>query len=122
MKSFVKRGAEEMGRKDSARGATSSLLIQRFQPEIMKAPILQEYQVPLGPSFTVLDGLNYIYENLDSSLAFRASCLAGLCMVCLIQINGRIQCPCKTPMAKEMKLAPLPNKKVIRDLVVDLDP
>jgi succinate dehydrogenase/fumarate reductase iron-sulfur protein len=122
MKSFVKRGAEEMDRKDSEPGATSSLFIQRFQPETMNAPILQEYQIPLGQGFTVLDGLNYIYENLDSSLAFRASCLAGLCMVCLIQINGRIQCPCKTLMAKEMKLAPLPNKKVIRDLVVDLDP
>jgi len=111
-----------MGREESARDATSSLIIQRFQPEIMKVPMLQEYQVPLGPGFTVLDGLNYIYENLDSSLAFRASCLAGLCMVCLIQINGRIQCPCKTLMAKEMKLGPLPNKKVIRDLVVDWDP
>lgn len=100
---------------------TSTLKILRFDPGTMKEAALQEYRLPFRSGYTVMDALLYIYGQLDSSLAFRASCRAGLCMACLITIDGRAQCPCKTPLAEKMTLAPFKDKKVIRDLVVLLD-
>ena len=100
---------------------SSTLSIWRYDPAAMAEPFFQEYSVPFRDGFTVMDGLLYIYENLDHSLAFRASCQAGLCMACLIQIDGRLGCPCKTYLRSDLRLEPLKNKKVIRDLVVEME-
>jgi len=100
---------------------SSTLLIFRFDPETTTEPAFQEYHVPFRGGFTVLDALLYIYENLDPSLAFRASCQAGLCMACLVQIDGRVNCSCKTYLRSAMKIEPIKGKKVIRDLVVEMD-
>jgi succinate dehydrogenase/fumarate reductase-like Fe-S protein len=42
--------------------------------------------------------------------------------VCWIQIDGKTGCPCKCFMKEQMVLGPMPKKKVIKDLVVELDP
>lgn len=105
----------------SVSAQSSTLLIFRFDPETMAEPTFQEYRVPFRDGFTVMDALLYIYENLDHSLAFRASCQAGLCMACLFQIDGRVDCSCKTYLRSAMKLEPPKDKKVIRDLVVEME-
>ncbi len=104
-----------------AQGApeTSVLRILRFDPAKGKSAAFQEYTVPFRSGYTVMDGLLHIYRNLDSSLAFRASCISGLCLACLVRIDGRNGCPCKTLLKEEMNLEPLKDKKVIRDLVVE---
>ena len=99
----------------------STITIQRFDPDSMTEPTHQTYDIPYEKGFTVMDALLYIYRNIDGSLAFRTSCQCGLCFVCLIQIDGKARCPCKTFMKQQMVLGPLPKKKVIRDLVVELD-
>ena len=38
---------------------------------------------------TVLDGLHYIKENLDPTLAWRYSCRMGVCGSCGMLINGQ---------------------------------
>jgi succinate dehydrogenase / fumarate reductase iron-sulfur subunit len=72
---------------------------------------------------TVLDGLIYIKEHLDSTLAWRSSCRMGVCGSCGMFINGRPQLACQTQIL-ELKapvvVKPLPNFPVIRDLVPDL--
>ena len=68
-----------------------------------------------------MDALRYIYENLDPTLAFRSSCQAGLCMACLMRIDGRVDFACRTYLRPEMKLEPLPGRRLIRDLVVELE-
>ncbi len=45
---------------------------------------------------TVLDGLHYIKENLDPSLAWRYSCRMGVCGSCGMLINGRPTLACNT--------------------------
>jgi len=99
----------------------SIIAIERFDPEIMQEPELQTYPVPFEEGLTVMDALLYIHRNLDGSLAFRASCQCGLCYVCRIRIDGKASCPCKTFMKPAMVLKPLPNKKLIRDLIVEFD-
>ena len=59
-----------------------TLRVQRYNPEQDSSPYLQEFIVPVSRGTTVLDGLLYIKENMDSSLAFRTSCRMGICGSC----------------------------------------
>ena len=73
---------------------------------------------------TVLDGFLYIKENIDSSLAFRTSCRMGICGLCAMMINDYPHLACHTLVeefhADTVKVKPLPNNPIIRDLIPDL--
>ena len=99
----------------------SIISVKRHDPASGSEPKYKQYEIPYAEGSTVMDALFYIYRNIDGTLAFRASCQCGLCFICLIQIDGKACCPCKTYMKENMTLEPLPNKKIIRDLVIDLD-
>jgi succinate dehydrogenase/fumarate reductase iron-sulfur protein len=113
--------SNEKGKRINGSQQMSSIKIMRFDPASGKEQMLQKFQVPYVKGLTVMDGLIHIYQNLDSSLAFRSSCQSGLCFLCLIQIDGKPKCPCKTFLTEEMMLEPLKNREIIRDLVVELD-
>jgi fumarate reductase iron-sulfur subunit len=93
--------------------------IFRYDPCTHPSPVFQLLSVPFHKYNTVLDMLCYIREHMDSSLAFRESCKAGLCGLCAVRINGRVCLACSTYMDKTMKIEPIPTFTVIRDLVVD---
>jgi len=95
--------------------------VSRFNPECDKELKFHRFEVPYDAQKTVLDSLEYIYENLDSSLAFRSACRSGCCGICALKVNGKSCLPCATYMAKKMKIEPLSGFKIIRDLVVDLE-
>jgi len=80
--------------------------------------------VPAGPGMTILEGLQYIREHLDATLAWRFSCRMGICGSCAVVINGRSGLACNTQILdisdSEIRLEPLANFPVIRDLVPDL--
>ena len=73
---------------------------------------------------TVLDGLHYIKENLDQTLAWRYSCRMGVCGSCGMLINGVPALACNTQILEVAgtgsALGPLPNFDIVRDLVPDL--
>ena len=99
--------------------------VQRYNPEQDGALYLQEFTVPVGKGMTVLDGLIYIKENLDSTLAFRTSCRMGICGSCGMLINGFPHLACHTQIEEfesdTLTVKSLPNSPVIKDLVPDLD-
>lgn len=84
------------------------------------------FLVPQKKISTVLEGLVYISENLDGTLSFRHSCRMEICGSCSIQINGKPRMACSTIAeslnSKVIKVNPLPHYRVIKDLVVDIDP
>ena len=100
--------------------------IQRYDPEEGSPPHFQEFTIPLGRGTTVLDGLIYIKENLDSTLAFRTSCRMGICGSCGMLINNYPHLACHTQIeefhSNTLTVKPLPNQPIIKDLVVDLMP
>ena len=100
--------------------------IQRYDPEESSPPHFQEFTIPLGRGMTVLDGLIYIKENLDSTLAFRTSCRMGICGSCGMLINNYPHLACHTQIkefhSNTLTVKPLPNQPIIKDLVVDLMP
>lgn len=91
--------------------------------EIVKSDSTQTYEVPvLSETMTVMDILDYIYHNLDHTLAYyrHSSCNQAICGRCLVKMNGENVLACAKrvdPAAKSIKLSPAPGK-VIRDLVV----
>ena len=47
-----------------------TLQVYRFDPEGSASPHYDEFRIPYSKGLTVLEGLIYIYENIDSSLSF----------------------------------------------------
>jgi succinate dehydrogenase / fumarate reductase iron-sulfur subunit len=100
--------------------------IRRFDPAVDQQPHREEYRIPYTHGLTVLDGLKKIKEVASPSLAWRSSCRMGVCGSCGMFINGRPRLACNTQITElgtnVVLVAPLPNFKIVRDLVPDLMP
>ena len=102
--------------------------VMRYDPQRDAEPYWAEYQVPIFDGETVLAGLMRIREEMDGSLAFRASCRAGICGSDGMVINGRSRLACKTQVSAmvaqdgRVVLEPLRNLDYLKDLVVDQTP
>lgn len=84
----------------------------------------ESYDVPFEPGQSVLDGIRWIRTNRDPSLAIRYSCInANACKECMVSLDGGTVYACTARLEdREMTLAPLPNKKLVRDLVTEIAP
>jgi succinate dehydrogenase / fumarate reductase, iron-sulfur subunit len=86
-----------------------------------------EYKLELGNDATVLDGLLRIRDEIDGTLAFRASCMRGYCGDCTIRANGKSCFSCTTRVSSltqkspEVTVDPVRNMPVVKDLVSDWD-
>jgi succinate dehydrogenase/fumarate reductase-like Fe-S protein len=82
------------------------------------------YEVPFEPGQSVLDGLRWIRANRDPSLAIRFSCInANACKECMMELDDKTVYACTARLeAREMVLAPLSNKPLVRDLVTEIAP
>jgi succinate dehydrogenase/fumarate reductase-like Fe-S protein len=82
------------------------------------------YEVPFEPGQSVLDGLRWLRAARDPTLAIRFSCInANACKECMIQLDGETVYACTARLEpREMTLTPLPNKKLVRDLVTEIAP
>jgi succinate dehydrogenase/fumarate reductase-like Fe-S protein len=89
-----------------------------------EAPRSEVFEVPFEPGQSVLDGLRWVRLNRDPSLAVRFSCInANACKECIIELDGRTVYACAARLeARAMRLAPLSNKKLVRDLVTEIAP
>ncbi len=91
--------------------------------EIVRSNGTGVYEVPLlSETMTVMDVLDYIYHNLDHTLAYyrHSSCNQAICGRCLVVMNGVPVLACAKQVGDKtdvIKLSPAPGK-VVRDLVV----
>ena len=100
-------------------------LVYRFDPLKDKKYYYVIYDVPFHRGMTVLDGLLYVLEELDSTISLRYSCRFKVCGSCAMMINGLQRLACETQVSnlgKRIKVEPLAHFKVIKDLVVDIEP
>jgi succinate dehydrogenase / fumarate reductase iron-sulfur subunit len=107
--------------------STVTIRIQRFDPDTDERPREQDYTLELPPGITVLKTLNKIRAEQDPTLAYRYSCGSAICGSCALKVNGHAKLACKTQAADCIKdgvmhVAPIGNARVLRDLVVDLEP
>jgi fumarate reductase iron-sulfur subunit len=98
--------------------------VARYRPEDEAEPTTQSYEIPLRKDWAVLDGLNHIKDELDGTLSYRWSCRMGICGSCGMTVNGEPKLTCATFLTEyapgPVRVEPLRNFPVIRDLVVDI--
>ncbi|MCJ2080042.1 succinate dehydrogenase/fumarate reductase iron-sulfur subunit [Methylobacterium sp. J-090] len=87
----------------------------------------QSYSVPSRDSQTVLDVVTYVQRYIDPTLTYRFACRVGMCGSCAMTVNGRPRWTCRTHVSKvskggNLKIAPLSNLPVIKDLAADMRP
>jgi succinate dehydrogenase/fumarate reductase-like Fe-S protein len=84
----------------------------------------ETHDVPFEPGQSVLDALRWIRVNRDPSLAIRFSCInANACKECMMELDGKTVYACTARLEpREMTLAPLSNKRLVRDLVTEIAP
>jgi succinate dehydrogenase/fumarate reductase-like Fe-S protein len=94
--------------------------VLRYDPATDEEAHFETYEVPkydVGRQ-TVSKVLEYIFENLDSSISYYLTCNRGICNGCVAMINGKAQLLCMTESPDEVTIEPMPHHKVIRDLIV----
>jgi len=98
---------------------TVEVKVYRFDPAVDESGYYQTFEVPLVQGISVMDALDYIYENLDGSLAYydHAACNQGICRRCLVQIDGKPGLMCQTLVQGNLTVEPLPKFEVVKDLV-----
>jgi succinate dehydrogenase/fumarate reductase-like Fe-S protein len=101
---------------------TASLFIPRGTQKASAK--VERFDVPFEHGQTVLDALRYIRAHFDPTLAFRFSCInANACKECMMVIDGKVAYACTTQLRDgEMRLAPLPKKALVNDLVTEIAP
>ena len=105
---------------------TATLAIRRGTAEQAGADAArwESFIVPFEPGQSVLDGLRWIRGHRDPTLAVRYSCInANACKECMIELDGRTVYTCTARLeARVMRLGPLANKALVRDLVTEIAP
>ncbi len=102
---------------------TIKLEILRYNPEVDQEPNFGTFEIPYNEAWSLLDALEYIKDELDSSLTYRWSCRMAVCGSCGMVVNGRPQLGCETFLRDSypntIRVEPLANFPIEKDLVVD---
>jgi succinate dehydrogenase / fumarate reductase iron-sulfur subunit len=105
------------------------------------------FEVPVSKGMSVLEALFYIQDYVDSTLSFRYACRGAICGSCGMTIDKVPLLACRTQVSAvktskktnnlpefnfgdlpnwdqetEILVEPLPNMKILKDLVVDMKP
>ena len=102
-----------------------TLKIFRYNPEVDKTFNYETYTLEAQETDRVLDLLEVVKGHTDGTLSFRRSCAHGVCGSDALRINGRNHLACKTlvrDVGTKITVEPLLGLKVIKDLIVDMEP
>ena len=98
----------------------------RYNPEKDKKPYFDTFIIDTDPSERILDLLELVKDDYDSTLSFRRSCAHGVCGSDAMRINAKNALACKV-LVKNLQsdtitVEPLLGLRVIKDLIVDMEP
>jgi succinate dehydrogenase iron-sulfur subunit len=102
-----------------------TLRLFRFQPEVDKKWRYENYTLEADETERILDLLETVKGHHDGTLSFRRSCAHGVCGSDAMRINGQNRLACKTlvrDVGDKITVEPLLGLKVIKDLIVDMEP
>nr|VFK32220.1 MAG: succinate dehydrogenase subunit B [Candidatus Kentron sp. MB] len=102
-----------------------NLEVLRYDPDKDNEPRFQTYRdVPCQDDWVVLDALNYVKDNTDTTLSYRWSCHMAVCGSCGMMINGEPTLSCKAFLkdyGDTIRVEPLYHFPIERDLVTVID-
>jgi len=99
---------------------TVEIRIRRAGPLQSESTGDSVYTLEYQEGVTLHDALLYIYREIDPTIAFRPyRCNKGVCMSCLVSVNGKKQQACTTFLNPDDRILVGPNigRPVVRDLV-----
>jgi succinate dehydrogenase / fumarate reductase, iron-sulfur subunit len=102
-----------------------TLKIYRYNPEKDQKWHYETYSLEAEPTDRVLDLLEKVKAYNDGTLSFRRSCAHGVCGSDAMRINGRNYLACKAlvkDFGEKITVEPILGLKVIKDLIVDMEP
>jgi succinate dehydrogenase / fumarate reductase iron-sulfur subunit len=102
-----------------------TLKIFRYNPDVDKKWHHEKYTLEAEETDRVLDLLEKVKGYQDGTLSFRRSCAHGVCGSDALRINGRNMLACKAlvrDVGTKITVEPLLGLKVIKDLIVDMEP
>ena len=121
----VNTEADPINKTDVVSEEKLTLEVFRYHPEKDSEPYFQTYEVPFREDWVVLDALNWLKDNEDGTLTYRWSCRMGVCGSCGMMVNGTPKLTCAAFLRdyhpEPIRVEPLENFPVERDLVVDMD-
>ncbi len=88
--------------------------------EIKRDGIFKKFELNSNAT-TLLNVLEFIKENIDSTLSFKSSCKSGVCGSCAVRVNEKEVLACEYKVQDGDKIEPLQNLNVMRDLIVDYE-
>src|SRR2546421_5403582 len=99
--------------------------VRRSASETRAKPRLETHRIEVAEKASILDTLFALQQGPCPDLAFRFSCRVGMCGSCAMVVNGRERLTCSTLVKSagtNLRIEPLRNLPVVRDLAVDLKP
>ena len=102
-----------------------TLKIFRYNPEVDTKFHYETYTIEGQETDRILDLLEHVKGYNDGTLSFRRSCAHGVCGSDAMRINGKNMLACKTlvrDIGTTITVEPLLGLKVIKDLIVDMEP
>jgi len=98
---------------------TITVKLLKFNPATDKEPAFKTYKVPLIPHQSVMDVLDYVYNNIDNTIAYftHAACRRSVCGRCTILVNGKACLSCQRQANEDLLVEPVNRDRVLRDLV-----
>jgi succinate dehydrogenase / fumarate reductase iron-sulfur subunit len=118
-----------------------TLQIRRFDPQSGQAAYWDEHKVEMPETQSVLDAILEVKAVKDGSIGIRCSCQQAICGSCGVRMNGKPGLACNTHLEEAsrrghgtgwnppeegqqkpvIRVEPMGNMPVIRDLIVDMD-
>ena len=99
--------------------------IFRYDPETEESRF-DTFVREVDPKDRILDVMMAIKDEEDGTIAFRKSCAHGVCGSDAMEINGLNRLACQVLVqdlkSKRIRIEPIRGLKVLRDLIVDMDP
>jgi succinate dehydrogenase / fumarate reductase, iron-sulfur subunit len=102
-----------------------TLKVFRYNPEVDRQFHYETYPLDVEETDRILDLLEHVKGYNDGTLSFRRSCAHGVCGSDAMRINGQNMLACKAlvrDVGDTITVEPLLGLKVIKDLIVDMDP
>ena len=108
---------------------TVTLLIYRFNPDTTKPPRYDRFVLKgITADDQLLDLLERIRHQTDSTVSYRKSCRHSICGSCAVKVNSVPVLACKsnareliTIYGNELTVDPLDYSRAERDLVINMD-
>jgi len=102
-----------------------TLRVFRYNPEKDKRGRYETYTLEAEETDRILDLLEKVKGYHDGTLSFRRSCAHGVCGSDAMRVNGRNYLACKVlvrDVGERITVEPLLGLRVIKDLIVDMEP